>query len=171
MPIPPAQLTGRLADRDSWTAHRCSVARALEVVGTRSAMLIMREATYGTTRFDDFVHRVGVTESVAAARLRELVDAGLLERRPYRDAGARTRYEYVLSQSGADFVPALLALMQWGDKYLAGSRGAPLALTHTGCGAPVTVEVRCAAGHDAEPGDLTIAAASRANRRATQPAG
>lgn len=171
MPVPPAQLTGRLADRDSWTADRCSLARALEVVGTRSAMLIMREATYGTTRFDDFVHRVGITESVAAARLRELVDAGLLERRPYRDAGARTRYEYALSQAGAEFVPALLALMQWGDRYLAGPRGAPLALTHTGCGAPVTVQVRCAAGHDLAPADLAIAAARRSNRRVTRPAG
>jgi DNA-binding HxlR family transcriptional regulator len=74
-------LDGALADRGAWNTHdRCSIDRAMQVVGTRSAMLIMREAFYGTRRFDDFASRVGVTETVAAKRLRELVEAGLLER-------------------------------------------------------------------------------------------
>src|SRR3954453_7436936 len=111
-------------------------------------MLIMREAYYGTTRFDDFADRVGITEAVASARLKELVEAGLLERRPYREPGQRTRSEYVLTEMGRGLAPAALALMQWGDRYLAGSSGPPLALTHAGCGEPVAVEVRCGAGHD-----------------------
>lgn len=145
-------LTGRLADRDNWLADRCSIDLSLGVVGTRSGMLIMREAHYGTTRFDDFVSRVGITEKVAAGRLRELVNAGLLERRPYRAPGARTRHEYVLTPAGADLAPVLLALMQWGDRHLTGERGPALQAHHEGCDAPVTVQAHCARGH-VVPGD------------------
>jgi DNA-binding HxlR family transcriptional regulator len=142
------RLEGRLADRDVWRAgNHCSIGRAMEVVGTRSAMLLMREAFYGTRRFDDFAARVGITEAVAAKRLRELVDAGLLQRAPYREPGQRTREEYLLTPKGRDLVPAALALMQWGDTYLADQPGGPLALRHSGCGADVAVEVRCTEGH------------------------
>src|SRR5215218_9345385 len=126
-----AVLEGGLADRDAWSAHdRCSIGRAMQVVGTRSAMLLMREAFYGTRRFDDFAARVGITEAAAAKRLRELVDAGLLERTPYREPGQRTRHEYRLTGMGRDLLPAALALMQWGDGYLAGEEGPPIALHH-----------------------------------------
>ena len=142
-------LDGPLSDRSAWSARgRCSIGRAMEVVGTRSAMLLMREAFYGTRRFDDFASRVGITEAVAAKRLRELVDAGLLERTPYRDPGQRTRHEYQLTPMGRDLLPAALALMQWGDGYLAGEEGPPIVLRHADCGAPVAVEIRCAEGHD-----------------------
>src|SRR3978361_168574 len=106
-----AVLEGRLADRAAWSADdRCSIHRAMQVVGTRSAMLLMREAFYGTRRFDDFAARVGITEAIAAKRLRELVEAGLLERSPYREPGQRTRHEYRLTDMGRDLVPATLAL-------------------------------------------------------------
>ena len=90
-------------------------------------MLILREAFYGTTRFDDFAERVGIYQPVAAARLKELVDDGLLEREPYRDPGQRTRYRYRLTEKGADLFPVLVALKQWGDRWLAPS-GAPVEL-------------------------------------------
>ncbi len=141
------QLEGVLADRDSWRADRCSVARALDVVGTRSAMLLLREAYYGGRRFDDLARRVGITETVAAARLRELVDAGLLVKEPYREPGQRTRHEYVLTPMGRDLLPAVIGLMQWGDRWLQGERGPGIALQHVGCGAQVGVEIRCTAGH------------------------
>jgi DNA-binding HxlR family transcriptional regulator len=159
-------LQGPLADRGAWRATRCSIDRALTVVGTRSALLLMREAYYGTRRFDDFAERVGITEAVAANRLRELVAAGLLERRPYREPGQRTRHEYVLTAMGRDLAPAALALMQWGDKYLADSSGPPLALTHDGCGAPVHVEVRCEQGHEVplRETSVDVARAKRAPR-------
>jgi DNA-binding HxlR family transcriptional regulator len=153
-----AQLKGVLADRDAWTAERCSIGRALDVIGTRSALLLMREAYYGTRRFDDFARRVGITEAVAATRLRELVDAGLLVRRPYREPGQRTREEYVLTEMGADLLPAALALMQWGDRYLAGPQGPPIALHHAGCRAAVHVEVRCDAGHTVPLDELAVGA-------------
>src|ERR1700745_3683773 len=85
------QLTGALAPRERWQANACSLAKAIDVVSTRSAFLLIREAFYGTTRFDDFAARVGISEPATAARLRELVDNGLLEREDYREPGQRTR--------------------------------------------------------------------------------
>jgi DNA-binding HxlR family transcriptional regulator len=156
MDVATVQLQGALADRGAWKATRCSIDKALGVVGTRSALLLMREAFYGTRRFDDFAARVGITEAVAAARLRELVGAGLLARQPYQEPGQRTRYEYVLTAMGRDLAPAALALMQWGDTYLSDERGAPLALTHSDCGATVAVEVRCAHGHEVPLGEVAV---------------
>lgn len=155
------QLQGPLANRGDWQAIRCSIDKALGVVGTRSALLLMREAFYGTRRFDDFAARVGISDAVASSRLRELVDAGLLERRPYREPGRRTRDEYVLTDMGRDLAPAALALMQWGDRYLTGDAGAPLALSHAHCGAPVRVEVRCEVGHEVPLGEVAVRPARR----------
>ncbi len=159
-------LRGKLSDRDSWPATRCSIGKALDVVGTRSAMLIMREAYYGAHRFEEFARRVNITDAVAAARLRELTEAGLLSRSPYQEAGQRTRHEYHLTTMGTDLLPALLALMQWGDRYLAEQPGGPLTLTHVDCGEPIHVDIRCAAGHDVELGELGVRA-NRRGRRAT----
>lgn len=135
-------------DRDQWPAAGCSVAAALEVVGTRSALLMLREAFYGTRRFDDFARRVGVSDAAASARLRVLVDDGLLERRPYRESGQRTRLEYRLTQKGRDLFVALVALMDWGDRYLAPTAGPAVLLSHRDCGTPVHATVVCAAGHE-----------------------
>lgn len=143
-------------DAAAWSSARCSLAAALDVVGTRSAMLILRAAHYGTRRFDDFTCRVGITDAVAAARLRELTDAGLLRREPYREPGQRTRYEYVLTPMGRDLYPALLALLQWGDTYLAGPAGPPLLMRHAGCGQPVGVRVACSVGHDVPLEDVDV---------------
>src|SRR3954454_7359988 len=150
------RLTGPLEPREGWTADRCTIAKSLDVLTTRSAFLILREAFYGTTRFDDFAQRVGISEPVTAARLRELVDHGLLEREDYREPGQRTRQRYRLTDKGADLLPALVALMQWGDRWL-DDRGGPIELRHRDCGERVGVEVRCAAGHEVDPGELDLA--------------
>lgn len=154
------QRTGPLAaartDAAAWSSARCSLAAALDVVGTRSAMLLLRAAHGGTRRFDDFTCRVGITDAVAAARLRELTEAGLLRREPYREPGQRTRDEYVLTAMGRDLYPALLALLQWGDTYLAGPAGPPLLMHHAGCGQPVAVHVACTAGHQVPLQDIEV---------------
>ena len=119
-------LQGVLADREAWSAvGQCSIEQTMSVLGTKSAMLIMREAYYGTTRFDDFARRVGITKAAASARLSELVDLGMLTRRPYREAGQRTRDEYVLTEAGVDFMPVVWAMFQWGQQPPAGPQ--PLA--------------------------------------------
>jgi DNA-binding HxlR family transcriptional regulator len=142
-----ATLVGLLADRSAWSTDDCPVAAALGVVGTRSAMLLLREAYYGTTRFDDFAGRVGISEAVAAARLRELTDAGLLRREPYREPGHRTRHEYRLTEMGRDLLPVVLGLFDWGGRYLTATGRPPLQLTHQDCGAEVHPVVTCTEGH------------------------
>lgn len=153
----PVRLEGRLAREDRRAvADFCPIERAMKVIGTRSAMLLMREASYGTTRFDDFARRSGLTEAVAASRLRELVDAGLLAKEPYREPGQRTRYEYLLTESGADLMPALVALADWGTRHQP-HRPTPT-FTHHDCGEPVVARLECAAGHAVAPADLVVSA-------------
>jgi DNA-binding HxlR family transcriptional regulator len=148
-------MTGQLDPRSGWEARRCPIARAVEVVGTRTAFLLMREAFYGTTRFDDFALRVGVSEPVAAARLKDLVAAGLLERAPYQEPGQRRRLEYRLTPMGEDFFPVLTALMHWGDRWL-GPSG--VQMQHRDCGAEVGGGAWCEAGHPVAAGDTELVA-------------
>lgn len=138
-------LAGQLAQRgDVALGDRCPLDRTLQLIGNRTALLLLREVFYGASRFDSLVKRTGVTEAVAAQRLRQLVEVGVLTKEPYREPGQRTRHAYVLTPSGHDLLPAVLALIQWGAVHTEGS--AP-AVTHDGCGEPVRVEVRCEAGH------------------------
>jgi DNA-binding HxlR family transcriptional regulator len=152
----PFTLAGRLADRDSWTAAQwCSMERALDLIGTRSAMTLLREAFYGATRFDDLVRRAGVTPAVGSQRLRQLVDSGLLEREPYREPGQRTRSAYAITQLGLEIFPIIAALAHLGDR-LGGDPERTILFSHAGCGAPITAEVRCAQGHPVTPGDTVV---------------
>ena len=149
-------LQGRLADRDAWSAvGECPIEKTMALLGTKSAMLIMREAYYGTTRFEDFWRRVGITKAAAAARLTELVDAGLLQRRPYKEPGQRSRDEYALTDAGLDFMPVVWAMFEWGRRHLPYT--ARLRLAHGGdCGAQATVEIRCERGHQVPPDELAV---------------
>jgi DNA-binding HxlR family transcriptional regulator len=154
MPVMPSalRLTGALDPREAWTAERCTIAKALDVVSTRSSMLIMREAFYGTSRFDDFVDRVEMAPATASTHLRTLTQAGLLQRRPYREPGGRTRDEYALTEAGADLVPVILSLFEWGRRH---TDVQPLIeFAHAGCGSPIEVHVRCAAGHEVGPDEI-----------------
>jgi DNA-binding HxlR family transcriptional regulator len=160
------RMTGPLDPRGGWAATRCSIDRAMQVVGTRSAFLLLREAFYGTTRFDDFAERVGISQPVAAARLRELVDDGLLEREPYREPGKRTRMQYRLTDKGAELFPVLAALMQWGDRWLDPSG---VELQHRDCGAPVRCELRCSDGHQLTVSDLDLVSRHPGEIRRHQP--
>jgi DNA-binding HxlR family transcriptional regulator len=94
----------------------CSVAQALEIIGERWTLLIIRDAFLGLTRFDQFQESLGVARNVLADRLGRLVDAGIFERVPY--AARPPRYEYVLTAKGRDLFTALNALRQWGDEHL-----------------------------------------------------
>ena len=148
-------LQGPLADRDAWSAvGECAIEKTMAMVGTRSAMLIMREAYYGTTRFDDFARRVGITKAATSARLSELVELGLLKRQPYHEPGQRRREEYVLTEAGIDFMPVVWAMFEWGRRHLPGRHR--LRLTHLGCGADAEVQMRCTEGHLVPPAELGL---------------
>ena len=122
--------------------RECSIARALEIVGEKWALLAVREVFLGNGRFDEMVRRTGAPRDTMAARLRVLVGTGILERRQYSDHPAR--FEYHLTEAGRDLYPVILTLMRWGDKYLAGPTGPPLVLEHR-CGHRLSAEVVCRA--------------------------
>lgn len=138
---------GEFEDRDAWAAPSwCAVERSMELIGTRSAMVLVREAFYGGRRFDELVRRTGLAETVAAKRLKQLVEDGLMEQRPYREPGTRTRLEYVLTDRGRELFPLFVALVRWGHGVDGEQRGVDL--VHADCGARLVPAVKCEAGHD-----------------------
>jgi len=120
----------------------CSIARTLDIVGEKWALLAVREVFLGDRRFDEMVRRTGAPRDTLAARLRTLVGAGVLERRPYSEHPAR--FEYHLTEAGRDLYPVIVTLMRWGDQYLAGDDGPPLVLRHH-CGHQLEPQVICQA--------------------------
>jgi DNA-binding HxlR family transcriptional regulator len=119
----------------------CSIARALDIVGERWTLLILRESFRGVRRFEDFHRNLGVARNVLTDRLQLLVQEEILERRPARE-NAR-RLEYRLTQKGFDLYPVLMALREWGDRYQSGDEGVPLYVRHAACGDDVEVSVYC----------------------------
>lgn len=99
------------------TANGCSIRKTLDALGPLSSLLVLRDAAEGTRRFEDFVVSTGLNEATVAARLKRLVSLGILTKSPYADAGKRTRDEYVLTATGNELVPVVVALMQWGDQH------------------------------------------------------
>jgi DNA-binding HxlR family transcriptional regulator len=129
----------------------CSVARTLEIVGEKWALLAIREVFLGNRRFDEMVRRTGAPRDTMAARLRTLVEAGIMERSQYSEHPAR--YEYRLTQAGLELNPVILMLMRWGDRHLAGEAGPPLILEHS-CGHRLVPQVTCeACGQPVRPGE------------------
>ena len=151
------RMTGSLEPRDGWSAGAsCTIAKSVELLSTRSAFLLIREAFYGATRFEEFVRRAELTEATTSTRLHELVEHGLLELQPYQEPGQRTRHRYRLTEKGADLFPVIVSLMQWGNRWLSDT-GGPAELLHRGCGAAVGTELRCEHGHTVELADLDLA--------------
>jgi DNA-binding HxlR family transcriptional regulator len=99
-----------------YRGQNCSIARALELVGERWTLLIIRDVFLGLRRFDEFQENLGVARNVLTDRLNRLVDEGILERVRYSERPER--FEYRLTQKGRDLHLALTGLRQWGDKYL-----------------------------------------------------
>ena len=103
--------------------QNCSIARALEVLGDRWTILVMREAFMRVRRFDDFQRDLGVARNVLSDRLHRLTEEGLLERHRYQERPER--FEYRLTEKGLDLWPVMIALMQWGDRYEQQPEGRP----------------------------------------------
>jgi DNA-binding HxlR family transcriptional regulator len=133
---------------------RCSIARTLEVLGEKWTLLVVREAAWGRTRFSEFRQALGVAPDVLADRLATLVDAGVLERRPYRVEGGRQREEYVLTPAGEDLRIVLGALNTWGDEHRPAPTGRASTFVEASTGDPVTLSFVAADGRRLQPADV-----------------
>ncbi|NLE82089.1 MAG: helix-turn-helix transcriptional regulator [Rhodococcus sp.] len=130
----------------SWievSTENCSVQAALRVVGNKWALLVLRELFNGVRRFDEICVHAGISEAVLTRRLKELVTEGVVEARPYREAGQRPRQEYVPTAAGWDLFPVVVALLQWGDRHRAPQAGGSWRVSHRVCDTPVEVRVVC----------------------------
>lgn len=131
----------------------CSIARTMELIGQPWTMLVLRDLFNGVRRFDELTDHLGIARNVLARRLAGLVEAGLVDKVSYQEPGQRARYEYRLTEAGRALRPVLLAVMTFGDTYLAGTDGPPMHVRHADCGGAVRVHLRCENGHELEPAD------------------
>ncbi len=134
-------------NRLAYSAANCSLTRTLDIVGDKWTIPIMREAFFGLTRFSDFERTLGCARNLLSGRLSALVEADLLARVDYQAPGQRKRRDYRLTDKGKELLPVLIALLQWGDRWIAGPQGAPVRLTHRDCGGSILVDVVCNQGH------------------------
>jgi DNA-binding HxlR family transcriptional regulator len=131
----------------------CSIAGALESIGERWTLLIIRDAFLGVRRFDDFQRGLGIARNILTARLALLVEQGILKRVRYQERPER--FEYRLTEKGIDLWPMLVALLQWGDRHVYPG-DPPVVITHRGCGGDVTDHRTCAScGAELGPHDIT----------------
>lgn len=119
----------------------CSVAKALEVIGERWSLLIVRAVMHGNRRFGEIQESLGIARNVLSARLQRLVDEEILERRAYQESPPR--YEYFLTEKGLDLWPALIALLNWGDRYSPSPDGPRRLIVHKECGGTVSERGIC----------------------------
>jgi DNA-binding HxlR family transcriptional regulator len=118
-------------ERTSFRQMNCSVAQTLEVVGEWWSMLIVRDAFFGVTHFDEFHSRLGISRNILQRRLTHLVDHGVLKRVQYQERPPR--HEYKLTEKGRDLWHVLNAMREWGDRWAA-PEGPRVELVHTRCG-------------------------------------
>jgi DNA-binding HxlR family transcriptional regulator len=125
----------------------CSVARTVDLLGDWWTPLVLRDAFFGIKRFEDFQRDLGIGRNVLTQRLNRLVDEGLFERVPYQEHPPR--HEYVLTDKGRDFMPVLMAMSAWGDRWLSGPEGPPVLFRHKACDHDTEARVVCS--HCGEP--------------------
>jgi DNA-binding HxlR family transcriptional regulator len=129
--------------RSDYSSQTCSIAGALEVVGERWSLLIVRDVLLGLRRFDELQAHLGIARNVLQTRLARLVEQGVLERVRYQQRPER--FEYLLTDKGLDLWPTIVALMQWGDEHARPDAGIPVLLEHRGCGGVVDGHRICSA--------------------------
>jgi DNA-binding HxlR family transcriptional regulator len=131
-PVNVVRTAGQFVSWERIAAQPCSVARSLGILGDRWTLLIIRNLFLRMRRFDALQADLRIPRRVLSLRLSRLVAAGALERVPYQ--AKPVRYEYRLTTMGRDMYPIILALVAWGDRWLDGTRGAPVNFQHRGCG-------------------------------------
>ncbi len=139
--------------RTGLSDYPCSIARTLDVVGEWWTPLILRDIAYGVRRFREIQEDLGVSANVLSDRLETLLEEGLVERSVYQERPRRS--EYVLTGKGQELIPALIALMEWGDRYQWDERGGPVRVVHEDCGHDAHVELHCSCcGRAVAPAEL-----------------
>ena len=142
------------------------MAGTLAVIGEKWSLLVLREAFLGVRRFADFQRILGAPKAVLTDRLGTLVASGILARVPYQAEGERQRHEYRLTEKGFALFPVMVAVAQWGDRYLADADGPPVEFVHRDCGAPVEAHLRCHEGHEVDEPRNVVARPGRGVRPA-----
>lgn len=141
--------------RTSLNDADCPIARALDVIGDWWSLLIVRDAFFGLRRFSDFQKSLGMAKNILTARLRGLVDSGILQAVPAADGGARREYE--LTAKGRALFPVLVALRQWGAAHQFSDAACKIELVDRATGAPVPpLELRAADGRLLTAADTMI---------------
>ncbi len=136
------------------TARHCSVANALEVVGERWSLLVVRELFHGVHRFNDLAANTGAPRDILTARLRKLEEVGVVDRRAY--STAPPRFDYHLTASGRALSPVIQALKRWGDEHV--TEGPPPVVHEHDCGHRLVPVMHCqACGREVLPGSVRIA--------------
>lgn len=138
-PAPPAAL--------AYSAENCTLGRAMEVLGERWVVIVLREVFNGIRRFDDLRVRTSIPRQVLTDRLSLLMEHEILRKEPYQVPGERARHEYRLTRKGIDLYQVLIAVADWGNRYLADADGPPITFVHAGCGASMRPVLECAEGH------------------------
>lgn len=108
----------------------CHLAKAVETVGDKWTLLILRSSLFGVRRFDDYQKELSIPRTVLSGRLSKLVAAGVMAKQSYKEEGKRARPEYVLTDAGEALRPVLMALTQWGDDWVSEGAAPPISFTH-----------------------------------------
>ena len=138
------------------TDSSCQVVRTLDVIGEKWSLLIIRDALRGRTKYSEFRDNLGAPTDILTSRLAKLVDAGVLEKRAYREPGDRERASYHLTERGQALRVVIAAMVQWGDEYDPAPQGPSLRLIDTD-GAPVELAYVTPAGVVLDRNDVLMA--------------
>jgi DNA-binding HxlR family transcriptional regulator len=141
----------------------CSIARAIDELGDGWTLLLVRDASLGARRFDDFQRSLGIGRNILTDRLARLVERGVFAKAQYSEHPPR--YEYRLTDKGREIFPILATMAAWADRWMAGPEGSPLTLHHTECDHDMHAEIVCS-----ECGERLEKRAVRARRGPGHPA-
>ena len=152
---------------ENFDPFRRSVGHVLDIIGEGWSILIIREAFLGTRRFEEFQGRLGIARNILTARLKKLCANQILDRVPVKE-GAK-RHEYILTNKGKDMMPLLVALTQWGDRWVFGENNEPVIFQDREEGRPIQpVRVYSSKGEALRPRDIMISAGPGATREARE---
>jgi len=136
----------------------CSIAGTLSLIGEKWTILILRDVFSGVRRFDDFLQRLQCSPAVLSARLKTLIEAGLLRKVSYKEPGERERFAYHPTRAAVDLLPVLVGLMQWGDAHLAADGNGPAEVRSKVSGLRVRAALIDEAGKPVSPSDMQLLA-------------